>query len=125
MGRTVASVLALLVVSFVPTPRAQTEQSERWISETIRLPGIGRIAAITVDRQRNVYIVGGTSDPSFPTTPGAFNRKCGSDGECGATFGPNAPRSRAFVMKLRWPDRTIEFSTFLAEMVIFDQTPSP
>jgi hypothetical protein len=29
---------------------------------------------LTIDKQNNIYVVGGTSSPDFPTTPGAFQR---------------------------------------------------
>ena len=29
-----------------------------------------------------IYIIGDTADPSYPTTPRAFGRTCGTDGDC-------------------------------------------
>ncbi len=98
------------------TLRAQRQASPSPppISATIQLPGNGSIGAVAVDEHRNIYIVGSTSDPAFPTTSCALNRKCGSDGQCGASYDMfrHAPIGHPFVMKLG-DDGALKFSTFL------------
>lgn len=37
---------------------------------------------ITLDTAGKVYITGMSKSPAFPTTPGAFDRTCGTDGRC-------------------------------------------
>lgn len=56
--------------------------------------GDERGLGIARDGSNNVYVTGHTSSPNFPTTTGAFDRACGSDGAC--DFG----RLDAYVAKL-------------------------
>lgn len=63
--------------------------------------------AIAVDRNGNAYIAGMTTSIDFPTTPGAFSTKCGTDGLC------NSLISDAFVTKLSADGSSLVFSTFL------------
>ena len=37
---------------------------------------------IALDEQRHVYVCGKTYAPGFPTTPGALDTTCGTDGDC-------------------------------------------
>jgi len=38
--------------------------------------------AIAVDQNQNAFVTGETSATNFPTTPGAFDTTCGTDGQC-------------------------------------------
>ena len=55
-------------------------------------------AAIALDSGDNAYVTGDTASPNFPTTGGAFDTNCGTDGHCNPTFG--APNSDAVVAKI-------------------------
>ncbi len=64
--------------------------------------------AIARDSAGNVYLAGGTNDPSFPTTAGAYQRTFDATG---ASVGSDGPWD-AFVMKFA-PDGTLVWSTLL------------
>ena len=65
------------------------------------------------------YIAGRTRSTDFPTTPGAFDRSCGSDGKCDAVVDdeypndPPDPEKDAFVTKLNADGSALGYSTFL------------
>ena len=66
---------------------------------------------IAVDSTGNAYVVGDTTSPNFPTTPGAFQMTYGG-GTCGAP--PNTfPCPDAFVSKLDATGAALIFSTYL------------
>lgn len=69
--------------------------------------GLGDAAyGAAVDSSNDLYVTGITGSPNFPTTPGAYDRTCGSDGLCNGTYD-------GFVSELN-PDATaLVFSTFL------------
>jgi uncharacterized repeat protein (TIGR02543 family) len=51
------------------------------------------VTGIMVDDKTGIYVTGFTASPNFPTTTGAFQTKCGTDGNCNAL-------SDSFVTKL-------------------------
>ncbi len=59
-----------------------------------------------MDPQGNVYVVGSTSAPDFPVTPGAFQKTLRND------FHDSFLRTDAFVLKLN-ADGTLGYSTYL------------
>ena len=68
------------------------------------------VNAVALDSSDNVYVTGKTSGPSFPTTTGAFQTKCGSDGTC------NGGLPDAFVTEINSAGSKYVFSTFLGGM---------
>ena len=63
--------------------------------------------AAALDASDDVYVTGKTSSPSFPTTAGAFQTKCGTDGTC------NGGLLDAFVTEINSAGSKYVFSTFL------------
>ncbi len=66
--------------------------------------------ALAVDEAGHVYLTGQTWSPDFPTTPGAFDRTCGSDGTCDEDPGPY---SDGFAAKLNADGAGLVYATFL------------
>lgn len=66
--------------------------------------------AVALDRSGNIFVAGWTDSRNFPTTPGAYDRKCGTDGKCNPFRG--APNPDAFVAKLSSTGKLI-YSTYL------------
>ncbi|HKZ63454.1 MAG TPA: PKD domain-containing protein, partial [Thermoplasmata archaeon] len=67
-------------------------------------------SSIAVDASGSAYVTGGTTSTDFPTTPGAFDNTCGTDGNCnfdGFYYGD------AFVTKLNPTGSGLLYSTFL------------
>jgi CSLREA domain-containing protein len=65
--------------------------------------GIG----IAVDRFKSAYVTGMTISSNFPTTPGAFDTSCGTDGNCNSFS-----KDDAFVAKLD-PSGVLAYSSYL------------
>jgi hypothetical protein len=65
------------------------------------------VNAVALDSSDNVYVTGKTSSPAFPTTSGAFQTKCGTDGTC------NGGLLDAFVTEINSTGSNYVFSTFL------------
>lgn len=64
-------------------------------------------AAVAVDSAGRAYVTGGTPNPAFPTTSGAFQTSCGSDGTC------NGGLPDAFVTVINSAGSSFIYSTFL------------
>ncbi len=60
---------------------------------------------------RNAYVAGHTSSFDFPTTPGAYDRTCGSDGTCNRRP-DNLVYDDAFVTKLNAAGKDLLYSTY-------------
>jgi hypothetical protein len=67
--------------------------------------------SVVVDALDNVFLAGQTRSPNFPTTPGAFDRLCGTDGNC--DFDGTRYHYDAFVAKLDAAGDSLVYSTFL------------
>ena len=69
---------------------------------------------IAVDSAGSAYVVGTTNSDNFPTTPGAFDRTCGSDGVCNRGSGQYPqPEPDNFVTKLNADGSALAYSTYL------------
>ncbi len=64
-------------------------------------------AAVAVDAAGNAYVTGGTESPTFVTTPGAFQRNCGTAVNC------NGGLYDAFVSVIKAGGGSFVYSTFL------------
>lgn len=70
--------------------------------------GTGDFAVgVAVDSSKNAYVTGGTKNKTFPTTTGAFQTSCGSDGNC------NGGLYDAFVSVINPSGSGFVYSTFL------------
>ena len=61
---------------------------------------------IAVDTAGNAYVFGETGSPNFPTTPGAFDTACGTDGRCNGS-------GDLFITKVHATGETLVYSTYL------------
>jgi uncharacterized repeat protein (TIGR01451 family) len=66
---------------------------------------------IAVDAAGHAHVTGRTVSANFPTTAGAFDRTCGTDGTCNS--GGGYPISDAFVAKLNPAGSALLYSTYL------------
>jgi pimeloyl-ACP methyl ester carboxylesterase len=67
--------------------------------------------SVAVDGSGLAYVAGTTWSHDFPTTPGAFDRTCGTDGVCNPWNG--FPSPDAFIAKFNHAGTTLDFSTFI------------
>jgi hypothetical protein len=67
--------------------------------------------AIAVDADGRAYVTGWTYDPTYPTTPGALDPTCGSDGSCNGI--PPNTKEDAFVAVLNPSGSGFAYSSFL------------
>jgi hypothetical protein len=71
-----------------------------------------QINGIVIDSTNDIYVAGETNSANFPTTVGAYQTTCGSDGKCNVTAGGTAYYD-AFVTKLAPGGTAITYSTFV------------
>ena len=71
--------------------------------------GIG--TELAIDPTGDVFVSGFTTSPDYPTTPGAFDRLCGTDGNCNS--GTFETHSDSFVSRLDSELAFLEASTYL------------
>lgn len=67
---------------------------------------------VDVDGSGSACVTGPTVSPDFPTTPNAFDRTCGTDGNCNFVLGYGR-QADAFVAKLTMNSSSLTYSTFL------------
>jgi hypothetical protein len=67
--------------------------------------------SIAVDAAGQAYVRGSTFSFDFPTTPGAFDSTCGTDGNCNPMEGYAS--SDAFITKLDTAGSALVYSTYL------------
>jgi hypothetical protein len=72
--------------------------------------------SIAVDRLGQAYVLGQTASSDFPTTAGAFDTTCGSDGDC--NFSGTGRYVDAFVTKLNPAGSALVYSTYLGGSLI-------
>jgi len=65
------------------------------------------VTGVALDASNNVYAAGITLSPDYPTTTGALQTKCGSDGNCDSGF------DDGFVTAIKADGSGILYSTFL------------
>jgi hypothetical protein len=70
--------------------------------------------SIAVDSSGNAYVTGFTLSPNFPTTNGAFDTTCGTDGSCHIVeFERTFLAEDVFVTKLNTTGSALVYSTYL------------
>lgn len=69
------------------------------------------VSDIAVDADGNAWVTGTTESPDYPTTPGAFDTTCGTDGQCNPLGSSNL--SDVVVTKLNPAGSALVYSTFL------------
>lgn len=65
------------------------------------------VTGLALDSGNNVYVAGTTLSPDFPATPGAYQTRCGSDGNCNGGF------DDGFVTAIKADGASLLYSTFL------------
>ena len=69
------------------------------------------VSGIAVDTYGNAYVTGRTGSSDFPTTPGAFDNSCGTDGSC--NFNNGDFFYDVFVTKLNSTGSALVYSSYL------------
>lgn len=67
--------------------------------------------SIALGSSSGIFVTGGTNSPDFPTTPGAFDTECGTDGAC--NFNGSYSYSDAFVVAMTPGDPELDYATFI------------
>jgi hypothetical protein len=68
---------------------------------------------IAVDSSGNAYVTGQTESSNFPTTAGARDRTCGTDGACNRSSAGGAVQPDAYVSKLNTTGSALVYSTYV------------
>jgi uncharacterized repeat protein (TIGR01451 family) len=69
--------------------------------------GLGEAGyGIAIDSAFNAYVTGVTGSPNFPVGPSAYDKTCGTDGQCNGTFD-------GFVTVMNAAGTALNYSTFL------------
>ena len=70
-----------------------------------------QVNGIAIDGSNNIYVAGETNSKDFPTTAGAYQKTCGSDGNCNANG--STSYYDAFVAKIPAGGGALTYSTYV------------
>ena len=84
------------------SPNGSSLVYSTYLSSPITFAGVDELSGLAIDSSGNAYVTGGTTEPTFPTTPGAFKTTL-------AGFGSE----NAFVTKLNPAGSALVYSTFV------------
>ena len=75
--------------------------------------GYDQATAMAMDANGNIYLTGWTESQDFPTTEGAYDRECGTDGNCNHNQSGGYYEEDTFVAKLDGNLQNLLAATFL------------
>ncbi len=84
------------------SPNGSSLVYSTYLDSPVTFAGIDELSGLAIDSSGNAYVTGGTTEPTFPTTPGAFKTTL-------ASFGSE----NAFVTKLNPAGSALVYSTFV------------